>query len=347
MATFRFATVDDTDAIMRFLHDHWRAGHILSRSKPLFLHDFHVNGRLNVGLAVNDADEVIGMLGYFICNGSPEPDMTGSIWKVLEEENTTDSKGAFLGVYLRKFILDNVPHRHFATPGPGPQTRNIYRMLRMTWHRMRHFYRVNPDVEAFQIAVFPEGVPTPPPAPEIGAGTLTLCRHVDDLRDFDFEGQTHIAPRKDLAYLDHRYLQHPIYDYLPYAWREDGELKNIVMCRRAEAQGRHCLRVVDFLGDESNLPRIAPHLFQVIRDADDEYIDFICHGMSAEIMRAAGFDELDLDQQELIIPNYFEPYTAMNVGINCVADRTRTLHVRLCRADGDMDRPNRLPSDVP
>lgn len=344
MATFRFATVDDTEAIMRFLHDHWRAGHILSISRELFLHDFRVGEGLNIGLAENDKGELIGMLGYFVCNSSERPDMTGSIWKVLEEENTANSKGAFLGVYLRKFILDNVPHRHFATPGPGPQTRNIYRMLRMDWHRMRHFYVVNPDVQEFQIAVFPGGIPasrTPPPE---GAGTLTLCRHVDGLRGFDFEAQGNIAPRKDLAYLDHRYLQHPIYDYLAYAWHHEGAVRNIVMCRRASAQDRHCLRVVDFLGDEANLPSITPLLLQIVRESGDEYLDFICHGFSEETMHAAGFEELDLDQQELIIPNYFEPYAATNVGINCVADRTKTLKVRLCRADGDMDRPNVLPS---
>ena len=55
-------------------------------------------------------------------------------------------------------------------------------------------------------AVFPGGIPASRPLQPKGAGTLTLCRHVDGLRGFDFEAQGNIAPRKDLAYLDHRYL---------------------------------------------------------------------------------------------------------------------------------------------
>lgn len=344
MVTFRIANVEDTEALMRFVHEHWRAGHILSRSRELFLHDFRAGQALNVGIAENDAGEIVGLFGFFVCSRAERPDMTGSIWMAIDPgDSQAGSQGAFLGVKLRQFALDHIKPRHFATPGAGPQTRNVYRMLRMDWHRMRHFYLLNPDVQDFRIAIFPGGIPASEYQLSPGAGKLELCRHADGLRDFDFGAHSSIAPLKDLAYIEHRYLRHPIYDYLAYAWRREGVLQNIIMCRRATANGSNCLRIVDFFGDDQNLPAISPLLLDLIRQAGDEYLDFVCHGFSLPALRAAGFLELDLDQQDLVVPNWFEPYTAANVAINCVSDRTETLRVRLCRADGDMDRPNLLP----
>jgi hypothetical protein len=342
MATFRIASVEDTDEIMRFVHEHWRAGHILSTSRELFLHDFRAGDALNVAIAENDARDIVGMFGFFVCSRAEKPDMTGSIWMALELE---ESRGAFLGVKLRQFALDTIKPRHFATPGAGPQTRNVYRMLRMDWHRMRHLYLLNPEVEDFRIAVFPGEVPASEPPRASRAGALELCSNIEALGDFDFDAQGDIAPVKDPAYVQHRYLRHPIYNYLAYGWRLEGKLQNIIICRRATANGSSCLRVVDFFGDDQNLPSISPLLLDLIRQAGDEYLDFVCHGFAQGAMKAAGFLELDLNQQDLVVPNWFEPYTAANVSINCVSDRTTALRVRLCRADGDMDRPNLLPSE--
>jgi hypothetical protein len=70
-----------------------------------------------------------------------------------------------------------------------------------------------------------------------------------------------------------------------------------------------------------------------------EYIDFVCHGFMRDYFVKAGFCQLDFDQNNTIVPNYYEPFLLKNVPVYCVSDQT-ALSFRQCKADGDQDRPN-------
>ena len=69
-------------------------------------------------------------------------------------------------------------------------------------------------------------------------------------------------------------------------------------------------------------------------------MDIYSYGVPIDIIEKAGF----LDRQEydnLIIPNYFEPFERKNVDLRYAYKvKESSDPVRLFKADGDQDRPN-------
>ena len=339
--SIRSGRLEDTDAIMRFMDRHWRKGHILSRSRELLLHDFADGEGLNFALAWRDGD-LVGLFGFMRYSRRPVPDLAGSLWKVVEGEKTP-----LLGLKLRQFVIDNVPHRFFAAPGAGPQTRPIYQVLGMNWARMTHWFMPNPqrDPAGYRLARIEPGM-----VAEIREETLLPCWSLQEVRDmealerFPFARFDHILPFKDAHYIRHRFLAHPIYRYR--VWHiEYGSSQALYVTRLARHAGAAALRVVDYYGDEGCLPVMGAVLRQQLRESGAEYADFIALGFDLSLMSQAGFTALDLDQERTIIPNYFEPFEQRNVPIYCVFDPVpEGSGFRMCRADGDQDRPAVLPA---
>ena len=339
MATFSFATTADTDRLMRFMHQQWRKDHILSRNKELFLYDFQEGDRLNIAIATDDGNELIGIFGFMKYSSEDVSDIAGSLWKASDEAGEP-----MLGLKLRAYTVKSIPHRIFAAPGAGLQTRPIYHFIHMDWIEMQQHFILNPTLPTYQLAVIP---PTfaqrvakpvePNRARNISVHPITKP---EQLRNFPFHSFTTIAPFKDWNYLKKRFFEHPIYPYDVYLTRQDGEPICITVCRTARHQHSSAYRIVDFYGNEAGLPGTVHHLSDVMMDSGHEYIDFICTGFDKEILARSGFSELDLNQNEVIVPNYFEPFVKKNVHVYAVADKTQCLRLRLCKADRDQDRPN-------
>ncbi len=341
MMRIELAALRDADEIMRFLHEHWRSNHILSRSRELFLYDFQDGERLNIAVSRDETGAVTGLFGFMFYNSSALPDLAGSLWKAVV--HVTEPMA---GLKLRNFVMGNVPHRFFCAPGAGLQTRPVYEMLGMQWHRMHHYFLLNPARRSFELAAVPErrrvGGRVGKRDPETAVERM---RDPGELQQFCFDDDPRLRPLKDRRYVYKRFFRHPIYSYDVYALRSGGAIANIMVCRMAEHGGSRAYRLVDFYGPEASMPQAASFLQEYIIDHDAEYADFVCHGFDHAIMKDAGFQDLDFSQDELIIPNYFEPFERKNVPVYCVADRVPGVHFRQVKADGDQDRPNRLPDD--
>ena len=83
--TFSFASLIDVDAIMTFLHEHWKKDHILSTNKELLLRDFAEGNKLNIGIVKDGDGALLGIFGFIKYNSLPIPDIAGSLWKVTSE----------------------------------------------------------------------------------------------------------------------------------------------------------------------------------------------------------------------------------------------------------------------
>ena len=70
-----------------------------------------------------------------------------------------------------------------------------------------------------------------------------------------------------------------------------------------------------------------------------EYIDILNFGISKQIFENLGFVKLNIND-DLIIPNYFEPFIRENHELNC-AYRSKGDYV-FFKADADQDRPSIL-----
>ncbi|MFA5984406.1 MAG: hypothetical protein WC782_10360 [Methylococcaceae bacterium] len=333
-----FAKLTDADAIMQFMHAHWRKGHILSVSKALLLYEFQEAERLNFGIAKNAAGDLLGLFGFIKYNQLANPDIAGSLWKVTD---AAQMQYPMLGLQLRNFVVKQVPHRFFAAPGAGLQTKPIYQVLRMNWQRMSQWYWLNPDCPDYQLADIKIPLPQSLAKPQTRQADLTMEKisSVQALASFDFNAQQTCVPFKDLEYIRHRFFDYPYYKYDVWVLKQAGEIKNIVASRRATFQGHSAYRIVDFLGDEAFLPAIIQRLKQEVQEKGDEFLDFITHGINEKILQASGLTNLDFADENLIIPNFFEPLVKKNVPVYCVSDQT-ALNFRQFKADGDQDRPN-------
>lgn len=76
-----------------------------------------------------------------------------------------------------------------------------------------------------------------------------------------------------------------------------------------------------------------------------EYVDVVQFGIDVDALHAVGFVDRQV-MPGLIIPNYFEPLSLMNVEVSFALRASGDLPVRLFRADSDQDRPN-LTENVP
>lgn len=325
----RQANLNDTHSIMKFIDQFWKKGHILATNKEFFLYEFQNNEKLNIILAIED-NTIVGFLGFFYYNSNLNPHMAGSIWKT--HPNANDQ---LLGVKIRNYFTKNISHEFFATPGPGLHMKPVYKMLRMNWFTMDHYYMANDTMKQYSIINNPKFQIIPQYDNSIF--DFTLATSIEDLKTFVFD--TNIVPTKDFNYIQKRYFNHPIYEYQLYYLQKETLVQNIIVLRICKYKTHRVARIVDFFGDIVNMPIIGKNLYDLMIQNNYEYIDFISYGYDQEDMKKSGFSYLDFSTEYTIVPNYFEPFVQKNVPVYSVCDKTDKIY-RQHKADGDMDRPS-------
>lgn len=334
-----FATINDIDDIMKFIDNNWKKNHILSINKDLFQYEFlDTKNSLNFAIAKNENEnEIVGIFGFLKYSNSTNPDISGSIWKVNEEK----SSEPFLGIKLRNFVIKNIPHRLFIGTGAGEDTRNIYKILKMEWDYLNHFFILNPNIKDFQIASVKEYTARYIIPPKNNDKYLIKQVFKDDqIKSFPFDKFKGYTPFKDHDYLKKRFLEYPFYKYDIFTLEKDKEILNIFICRKIKYKSSSIYRIVDFYGEEEYLSFCMHFLFERMIQNNYEYIDFLCYGFNKKKLQEIGFSEIDFNSENIIIPNYFEPFIKKNIKIFFAADKT-DIKYRICKADGDQDRPNK------
>jgi hypothetical protein len=97
---------------------------------------------------------------------------------------------------------------------------------------------------------------------------------------------------------------------------------------------------MDYLGNDNDIIYISKYLYQIVIDNDYEYIDFMCYGFNDDNLKEACFTKINLESNDLIVPNYFSPFSQENIKINFMADTKEIDKIRIFKADGDQDRPS-------
>jgi uncharacterized pyridoxamine 5'-phosphate oxidase family protein len=324
------ATINDTPAIMNFMDKIWKKGHILSHNKELFLYDFCQNDLLNIIIAKDEQMKVVGIFGFIKYNNLDIPDIAGSLWKV--DPNT---KEPFLGMKLRKYFMQNIKQDFFAAPGAGIQTKPIYKALDMNFLIMDHFYIANNNIKQFKLLKNP--VVNQINTIDCDNIHIKKANSIEDIKSYKFN--KNIVPLKDLHYINKRYFSHPIYIYDIYYLTSSNVIKNIFICRTASHDNQSAYRIVDFFGELDYIKYIVAYLYEYIKQQDIEYIDFVSFGYDKTKLIEAGFAKLDLEDDNIIVPNHFEPFVQKNIPIYLVSNKTDKIF-RQHKADGDQERPN-------
>ena len=128
--------------------------------------------------------------------------------------------------------------------------------------------------------------------------------------------------------------------YDVWAARENGKLLAYLVTRTVTAQDTGCaavVRLVDFIGEDTVLPRLGGAIDAIVRRAGAEYIDCYNAGIPAAVWQAAGFTER-VEGDGCIIPNYLTPPLRENTEYYYFTNKPENFV--LFKADGDQDRPN-------
>ncbi len=333
----RLATEDDIDAIMAFIGKYWSPGHLMSKDRKYFEYEFLIDGQVNFVIAVDRATNTIqGIRGLLFSSYHKEKrDYWGSLWKA----NTGDGNYPLLGTEIRKRTESLIECRHNLGVGQNINTTMIVgSRFKKQIVRLNHFYRLNPEINDFKIAVIKNDFS----AMFSSLSDSVVAERVTDIETlkskFNIEAIDAI-PYKDNRFIRHRYFDHPWYDYQLYLLSHKGKKASALMVmRQVEAAGAHALRIIDYIGDQSAMAGLGSFFDNAVRENNCEYVDFYVYGFNPEYLHAAGFKNRYDDNDENVIPNYFEPFVQNNKDMSGFFDIGSK--VTICKGDGDQDRPN-------
>lgn len=310
---------ENREELREFLKNHWRENHIFVEDPDYFAYEVE-----NFTMFRNEQGQIVACLGYMVYND--KKDASHFIWKAIE-------KGT--GAVLLDYLLDDF--RSLSGPGMHPGTLPFYDKRGHITGRMKHYYRLNTRLSEYHIASIKEE--------RIfkklkNKGKVEIVESMEKLlgnMDYNsMENYPNIFKSKE--FFEKRYYKHYYYTYHILATRDNPNADYDAICvyRLVEAEGRICVRIIDFLGKEERFEDFISYLDEVIQEKGYEYIDIYEVGLAEETLEEAGLVERTEDDAN-IIPNYFEPFEKRNVEVYYMTTIKDT--VRMFRGDGDQDRP--------
>lgn len=332
MLTVRRAKIEDIPIIMQFLEEHWLHGYALAHDRAFFDWQFVKDGLVNIWIGIDDdIGKLYAMQSEIFYRQTEHPDMSGSIWLAIKSSNP------LLAFEVQDYMWAEMQPRDTFSPGLRPDAVNIYKALGSTIVAMDHFYRLN-NLDIYNIAVVKDK--SIPPSHSSGY-KVSPIHDIEEMKAIISEEALITAiPSKDYAYIRWRYFQHPIFHY--DIWKitnAKGSPCAVLITRTEKANGSSSCKIIDFYGDFNAFSHLSSELDRLMVENDYEFIDVYSYGVPTTIYEKAGMIRCDKDSVN-IIPNYFQPYEAVNADIYLVPPSIPD--AKLFRGDSDQDKPRLL-----
>ena len=343
----RLAYVNEKSEILDFIKNHWKKNHIYLQNFELFDYLHQGKKHLNVVIAKDIVSKDLLAIHAFIPyekfdNSFRYSSIFLSIWKVREDVNI-----AGLGLRTIKFIENNLEIKPALIQALGytKEVLPLYKRLGYTVGKLSHFVLINTSLNSYKI---------------LGKGKSTKLvtvreKQADDLhmKEIDPKDLVNLSaeklnllckeqiPEKSKKFLLAKYRDHPVYRYhFCLVLDKEKEYKLFFVFRKIEVNGSNILRIVDVIGSEKNFVRIKNQLYKLIVQNNSEYLDIYHFGLDNDSLKGADFVDR-YSNDELIVPNYFEPFAKSNIDINYAYLTTSNVkNIRFFKGDGDQDRPS-------
>lgn len=323
----RLAAPDKAKRVVDFVNANfdWRLP-LINREEYF---DFYYKSGNSLQFALAEEEGVlVAAAGYIRASDAPDADVWVSVWVAAKGHNG-------VGLELMAALPRLTGARVVACNNIRPKTMAFYRFL--GWHadRVGHFYRLAglPEYRLARVA-------DPTVLPAGGDLSLEPVEGPEALAALGMPDSPH-TPRKDVWYMQRRYFAFPHLTYQVYAAKEQGRLLAYLVCRVVDSGQGKALRIADFVGGTSLLPRLGAAIDRLLKASGAEYAECYCAGVDPAVMAAAGFCERR-EGDANILPNYLQPPLFENTEYYYfTSDPDRFV---LFKADGDQDRPN-LPAD--
>ena len=337
------ATIDDINDIQSFINNEWKENHILARDEFFFKDEYLYNNQVNFLIAKLD-DKIQGLLGFipskiykknkqnYIEEAS---DYCATLWKV-RKNNIYPSTGLQLLQSLRDLNGMGV----LFCVGINEKTFGIYKYLDIHVGTMNHFVMINYNIKNFRIAKVSKLKTSQINYQKDEKISIKIVKDEIELLKFKFDNHKEFIPSKNKRYFIKRYFEHPIHRYNIFGSYFLDDLVALFVTRIQYHNEAKALRIIDFYGDQKYIKPFAGFLSDLIVKEKYEYAEFYCLGLDNFIMESSGFKLINQYSDDLIIPNYFNPFLHKNIPINFFLDSKDINRLRIFKGDGDQDRPS-------
>ncbi len=337
---FRLATMKDVDAIMDYIRREWKSDHILALNRDFFIwmygnECYCDTDTVNFVLMEDKNGNIKGINGFIpYSEDKSRLDVSSAITKV-----SPDVAIPMAGIEIIKRFHDIVGARRYYSYGTNPKTMAPIgkRVFGFDVGFMSQYYMLNPKADHYEIADIRHKKYT-----EIPDDQYSLCKvnSINEIREHFSAADYNQQGYKSEAYIKHRYFEHPVYSYeIYYLKKQDEIISDFVLVGRTMIVGtKTSFRIMDILGDVQKFRMCGSALLEFMITNDHEYIDLLCSGMDESLIFEAGFILRD-QNDENIIPHYFEPFEKKNIDIWYQKSDSEVI---IFKADGDQDRPNRI-----
>ena len=329
------AKANDVDEIMKFIKNEWEKKHILALDKNFFLYEYRNKNLLNFVISKNSNNKINGIQGFLKSSN----DKNASVWTTMWSTSKHDSS-PMLGVSMLSYLRDQ-GYKSVMSSGINEDTQEIYEYLGFNIGVLDQYFIPNKNLDKYKIAILPENILKK--EIEISKNEKLIFKKIglDDVnKKFDFNRYNFNLPFKNFYYFKKRFFKHPIHSYNIYGMFDKSKLLSILVTRINKYKKSTCMRIIDFYGEESTLNNFTWNLLQIMHSSGHEYIDLFTKGLDKKIISKAGFIKLNSKKDDIVIPNYFEPFVQHNIIIRYFTDTIKMKNLRIYKGDGDQDRPN-------
>ena len=324
----------DVREIMKFIYSEWKKNHILAINKKFFLYEYGNKNLIN--FVVSKINNKINGIQGFLKSSS---DKNASLWATMwcsSKKNVPPMLGISMLNYMR-----SLGYKSVMSNGINKSSEKIYKQLGFKVGSLNQYFIPNNNLDNYQIAKIPKKILKKKIVIKKDNKLTFKKIHLNDVyKKFDFSKYYLRLPFKDYNYFKKRFLKHPIYSYDVYGVFNKEKLISILVTRINNHKKSTCLRIVDFYGEEHALNTFTYNLILIMKFSKHEYIDLLAKGLDEKILSKAGFIKLNKKNNNIIIPNYFEPFVKRNINIKYFTDSKNHKNLRIFKSDGDQDRPN-------
>ncbi|PPR16754.1 MAG: hypothetical protein CFH33_00501 [Alphaproteobacteria bacterium MarineAlpha9_Bin3] len=324
--------------LQKFINNHWKSNHILSKNITLLNWMYKRCEGLNFLLAKKNK-KIIGILGFIKNSNFNNNDFIRDIiwlalWKVVEEKAYPG-----LGIIMLKKLEKINPNIDIAVLGINKSLPPVFSALKYYSATMEHYYIVNPKVKNFSIINIDRKNKIPyPKLPKHKIIYKRIYRKELLSGNYNYYSNNFTC-YKSSAFFINKYLDHPIYKYKIFHIENSSRQFALIVIRKISINNTNVIRIVDFEGDEALIAYIGGFLLNLLDSENAEYIDFLQYGINKSYFFDAGFKLLNYNQRD-IVPNYFEPFVKENINLLFAYKTQPSNNIRIFKADGDQDRPN-------
>jgi hypothetical protein len=318
----------DINIFKKFVSDNYKKKHILSSNSSIvnFYYNFYNLKNTNL-IGLYKKKNLLAVIGV-IPNKNWDRKLNKDYFIALLVKKRIKNLNT---LPLLKYIYKNIKPNFLATNGINLKTSGVIFKNISNINNYQHFYILNPSIKK-KISKNLKNA-------KISSKKFNLI--LDISTKINKMPKSNYFPKKSNKFFNNKYFCNPFYDYFSMNFFFKNKLCFFFICRTifVKKLNAKVIRVVDFFGSIPKNSSIIDSVVNYLIENKIEYIDFLCAGISENLLIDLGFCKKKKSQ---LIPNHFEPLKLKesNLNYSIMLNSYIAKKTILVKGDGDQDRPN-------